>query len=98
MPVLTRDESSLRSLYVAGQTELEFAPRAERHVPVALASMAAKYVRELAMRLFNDFWKEHVPGLRATQGYPADARRFQEETAAARARLGMADSDFWRVR
>jgi len=43
--------------------------------------MTAKYLRETAMRAFNAFWAERVPGLRPTAGYPGDARRFREEIA-----------------
>ena len=39
--------------------------------------MASKYLRELAMRAFNDFWCTRVPGLAPTAGYPRDARRFK---------------------
>ncbi len=44
--------------------------------PTALASMTAKYVRELHMRLFNQWWQERLPELKGTAGYPQDARRF----------------------
>jgi hypothetical protein len=54
-------------------------------LPTALASMAAKYVRELCMEQFNAFFGALVPGLKPTAGYGRDARRFLEETAAARA-------------
>lgn len=47
-------------------------------LPVALASMTAKYVREVFMQLFNEYWQGRVPGLRPTAGYPQDARRFIE--------------------
>jgi ribonuclease HII len=49
----------------------------------ALASMFAKYLRESAMVLFNRWWAERVPGIRATAGYPQDARRFIKEIEAA---------------
>ena len=48
----------------------------ERHLPVALASMFAKYVRELLMGAFNHYWQQVVPGLRPTAGYYTDAMRF----------------------
>jgi len=62
-----------------------------RSLPIALASMLAKYVRELHMALFNEFWAENVPGLKPTAGYPNDARRFLADIADARARLGIPD-------
>ncbi|MBN1419461.1 MAG: hypothetical protein JXP34_11835 [Planctomycetes bacterium] len=62
-----------------------------RSLPIALASMLAKYVRELHMSLLNAFWAEQVPGLKPTAGYPKDARRFLADIAEARARLGIPD-------
>ena len=59
----------------------------EKHLPVALASMVSKYVRELHMALFNEFWREKQEGLKATAGYVVDARRFLEDTAELRRRL-----------
>ena len=45
-------------------------------LPTALASMLAKYVRELYMRAFNQYWQARKPGLRPTAGYARDAGRF----------------------
>ena len=66
----------------AGAVEFRFQPKGERHLPTALASMTAKYLRELAMRPFNAFWQRHVPGLAPTAGYPSDSRRFWNEIRA----------------
>ena len=63
--------------------EIAFQAKGESHMPTALASMASKYLRELAMHGFNDFWGRHVAGLRPTAGYPVDALRFKAEIAAA---------------
>jgi hypothetical protein len=51
------------------------------HFPTALASMAAKLVRELAMARFNDYWSRRAPGLRPTLGYGADANRWLDDAA-----------------
>jgi ribonuclease HII len=91
-------ESPEISRYRMGKSEVRFECRAERHFAVAAASLVAKYIRELSMRMFNAFWRTHVPQVRPTQGYPGDARRFAEEVATARATLGIADHDFWRCR
>lgn len=48
----------------------------DAHLPVALASMAAKLVRELAMARFNRYWAARVPELKPTAGYVQDARRW----------------------
>jgi ribonuclease HII len=61
----------------------------ERNLPVALASMAAKFARELHMRRLNAFFARHVPGLAPTAGYVQDGRRFVEEVAPAAERLGI---------
>lgn len=48
----------------------------DAHLPVALASMAAKLVRELAMARFNRYWAGRLPELKPTAGYVQDARRW----------------------
>jgi hypothetical protein len=56
---------------------VQFMPEAEAaHAPVALASMAAKLVRELLMARFNRYWCARVPELKPTAGYSTDARRW----------------------
>jgi hypothetical protein len=67
-------------------------------LPAALASMASKYLRELAMEALNAFWRHRVAGLRPTAGYPQDARRFKAEIAAVQAELGIPDRQIWRMR
>jgi len=46
------------------------------HLPIALASIYSKYVRELFMICFNRYWAGQVAGLRPTGGYYADGQRF----------------------
>ena len=48
----------------------------DRHLPIALASMAAKYVRELFMDMLNGYFQRHCPDILPTAGYYADGRRF----------------------
>jgi hypothetical protein len=48
----------------------------QKHLPIALASMVAKYVRELLMDCFNAYWHGLAPQVRPTAGYYRDARRF----------------------
>ncbi len=48
----------------------------EKHLPVALASMLAKYTRELMMLRLNRFFQGYLPELKPTAGYVQDARRF----------------------
>jgi hypothetical protein len=80
------------------RVEIAFQAKGESHLPTALASMASKYLRELAMQAFNDFWQRHVPDLRPTAGYPVDALRFKADIAAAQQSLGIADRILWRSR
>jgi hypothetical protein len=80
------------------QIEFRFQPKGERHLPTALASMTAKYLRELAMRPFNAFWQRHIPELKPTAGYSTDAQRFYNEIQIARRRLKIAPRLVWRER
>jgi hypothetical protein len=96
--VVCLEEGAELSAYRIGNCELRFQPRAEEHGPVALASMTAKYLRELAMHQFNHFWRERMPGLKPTQGYPLDAKRFRAEIVELQQSLGIADDVLWRER
>ena len=91
-------EARERSVYRVGSTELRFQMKAEANFPVALASLVCKYVRELSMHAFNQFWSEQVPGLKPTAGYPLDAVRFKQDIAEAQRRLGITDDVLWRER
>lgn len=92
------EETRQVSRYRTGNVEFCFRTRAEEFLPVALASMTAKYLRELLMNQFNSWWLKQVPGLRPTRGYPVDAKRFREDVDEHRANIGIADHVFWRNR
>lgn len=78
---------------------IEFAVAAdEHHFPVALASMVAKYVREVLMERFNAYWQQRCPSLRTTAGYYTDARRFLAEIEPVIATAGVAREHFVRSR
>lgn len=65
-----------------GGFRISFQPEAEKeHLPVALASMIAKYLRELAMHRFNRYWSARMPELKPTAGYTQDARRWLTDAA-----------------
>ena len=51
----------------------------QQHMPVALASMTAKYTRELLMQRFNMFFAVIAPDLKPTAGYGTDANRWRDE-------------------
>ncbi len=85
------EESDTRSRYLVHHPKVRlgiaFLTEGESaHLPVALASMIAKYVRELAMLRFNAYWGERAASarieLKPTAGYASDAKRWLQEAAA----------------
>jgi ribonuclease HII len=97
------DESERLSAYemLCGQrrAEFHFLVRAEdAHLPVALASMTCKYLRELFMTAFNRYWATMVPGIKPTAGYYGDGQRFYREILPAAERLGVAAQALYRNR
>jgi len=102
--VRSLEETPQRSVYAvpaggaAGGADcrVEFCVQGEARPPVALASMVAKHVRELAMEAFNAFWAARLPGLRPTAGYPTDAARWRRDTAAEIDRAGVPIDAVWR--
>jgi hypothetical protein len=99
--VLAHEEGMERSRYsVHGldrPIEVTFEPRADTtHFCVALASMVSKYLRELLMREFNAFWRQHLPELKPTAGYPGDAARFFEAIRPVLQQLCIPEECIWR--
>ena len=69
---------------------ISFSVEAEQsHLPAALASMNAKYTRELLMQRFNLFFKGISPGTKPTAGYGSDANRWRDEIMPALKRTGI---------
>lgn len=64
-------DRSLTVRFVAGSED--------RHLPVALASMTAKLVRELLMARLNRHFRALNPELKPTAGYVEDGRRYLDE-------------------
>ena len=93
-----REESLYRFGPAERRVEFCFRAKGEKCLATALASMASKYLRELAMRAFNAFWCSRIPGLAPTAGYPEDAARFKKSIAAVQAELGIEDCLLWRCR
>ena len=85
---LVRDGSELTVSFVQGSES--------KHLPAALASMIAKYVRELLMGRLNRFFQQEVPELRATAGYVKDARRYLVEIEPVIQRMGLDRSELVR--
>lgn len=46
------------------------------HLPIALASMLSKYIRELCMEIFNRYWQALDPNVPRTSGYRNDCWAF----------------------
>lgn len=65
---------------------------------VALASMFSKYIRELFMRLENQYWLRLFPGLKPTAGYYSDAQRFLAQIAPLKKREAIQDDILIRIR
>ncbi|MBI4582144.1 MAG: hypothetical protein HY718_20780 [Planctomycetes bacterium] len=78
---------------------IRFLVEGETHqLPVALASIFSKYIRELFMICFNRYWCGRVPNLRPTAGYSQDGRRFLADIEAAATRQGLDRNWLIRVR
>ncbi|MAJ28939.1 hypothetical protein CBD41_05980 [bacterium TMED181] len=95
-----KDSQSYRASNPAGKSlEVHFRKECEDHsFCTALASMTAKYLRELHMVLLNRWWASHLPELKPTAGYPQDARRFISEVEQIRSDLGIGRNIFVRSR
>lgn len=86
------------SYRVKGVGSLSFEIDADaRHLPVALASMVGKYVRELSMERQNRFYAHHQPDLPRPSGYyDPVTQRFIEQSRRLRTRLGIVRDCFER--
>jgi len=51
----------------------------DRQLPIALASMASKYLREIFMDIINSYFQKHCPGIIPTAGYYQDGKRFLDD-------------------
>ena len=82
-----------KTLHIGFETQAD-----AQHLPVALASMAAKTVRELLMNRLNAFFAQHQPGLKPTAGYVQDGRRWVSEIGDLPERLQIPRRDLIRNR
>jgi ribonuclease HII len=86
--VLRRGDSALTVSFALGGDG--------RFLPAALASMTAKYVRELLMLRLNRFFRDRLPKLKPTAGYHGDARRYVTEIKPVMEKLGVSSSELVR--
>ena len=59
---------------------------------------SAKYLREVYMLLWNDWFAALCPEVRPTAGYTQDGRRWLDESRAAREAAGISDAVLSRIR
>jgi len=89
--------SSYRMAVGARRIRIHFRKQADAaDKPAALASMAAKYLRELFMEAFNAFFARRIEGLKPTAGYYTDGTRFLGEVEGLLADLGVPHREFVR--
>jgi hypothetical protein len=84
LTIIRQDEkmSSYEMSYVNKQIRIHFAAGADaRFLPVCLASMVSKYIRETVMDSQNAFFQKLCPVLKPTAGYWQDGQRFVKEMA-----------------
>jgi len=70
-------ETKTSSLYKINNSTINFEVKGdELYFETALASIISKYIRELMMIAFNNYWKSRIPNIKRTAGYPQDGKRF----------------------
>jgi len=76
----TEQMSSYDMITQNRRIRLHFVVKADaRCLPVSLASMVSKYVRELLMKRLNDYFVSFCPDLKRTAGYWQDGQRFVQD-------------------
>lgn len=101
LEILEETESLCRYRLLRGQVivPITFAEKAEgKSMAVALASMLAKYLREVLMHRYNRWWRLQVPGLEPTAGYYTDGHRFLRAIESRRGELRIPDHQLIRSR
>lgn len=83
------------------ELQIEFEVKADdKYLPVALASMVAKYTREKVMEHMNNYFIKLHPGLKPTAGYWTDGHRFLRDLEQRNTlqEIGLKTSDFVRIK
>lgn len=95
----SEQRSDYRLIQSGRRVRIIFCEKAESiALPVAAASMVAKYLREALMHRFNTYWQHHCPGVKPTAGYYTDGKRFLTDTKTVREEMELQDSDLVRER
>lgn len=94
-----RKESSYAFSWNGEKVDLRFLCKGDSlRFHIALSSIMSKYIRELFMHLLNRFWRNWLPKLRPTAGYPVDAARFLEEVTPTAREHGLDPDRFTRIK
>lgn len=97
-------ESPTQSVYETTRrgvsVRLHFTVKGDRFSPVALSSLHAKYLRELAMAALNEYFRAAMKtaDFRPTAGYPLDADRFIDMVRPIMSARGITDAELIRCR
>ncbi len=95
----TPEESSYFLHHGQRQMLLSFREKSElTSFATALASMTAKYLRELLMAHFNAWFCARIPGLKPTAGYYQDGKRWLEDVAPHLAALNISHDQLVRIK
>ena len=99
-PIVLEERKGLSMYELSEVGCVRFEVKADaKHLPVALASMFGKYLRELWMLRLNEFYRTRLSTLRACSGYhDSVTKRFVKDTERLRVKLGVVDSCFARER
>ncbi|WDQ15882.1 hypothetical protein [Rhodopirellula sp. P2] len=99
------DETNRCSVYdvetANHQLRMHFTVKGDSFVPVAMSSLHAKCLREIAMTFLNHFFRDRWLGpdpFQPTAGYPVDADRFLEAAASTLTTHSISKSDLIRCR
>ncbi len=93
-----RDASEYVHYGTSATLRIRFQAKGEALPPVALASIASKYLREISMERFNDWWRRRLPEIHPTAGYPLDAKRFRAEISDLMESIPLDWRAMWRNR
>ena len=88
--------SRYRGTIFDAQCQWSFTAKGDSITPSSVASMAAKWTREVLMSRLNSYWGSMIANLKPTAGYPVDAKRFAESIEGKTKELGFVREQWWR--
>ena len=91
--------SRYRSEYCERPLTIQFQVDGDSLFPSAVASLAAKWAREVLMARLNKFWQSTVQRpIKPTAGYAVDAARFADQVMPYATQLGLDRDHWWRMK